>query len=138
MKLPEKYNGTGVKGPEDVARIFRTILDTEHPFDQDKEHFWVMGMSTKNRIKYIDLVTLGTLNYSPIHPREAFRVSILHGVSSIILVHNHPSGDPEPSEEDRAITTRLQDAGKIIGIEVLDHVIVASDHYTSLKNLGLM
>jgi len=104
-----------------------------------KEHFWVIGLSTRNAIQYIDLVSLGTLNASLVHPREVFRFSILKAVSSIILSHNHPSGDAEPSEEDMRITRRLVEAGKIIGIEVIDHIVIGDrDNFYSFKERGII
>lgn len=85
----------------------------------------MVGLNTKNFIIYVELVSMGTLNASLVHPREVFRLAIMKGgVSGILAVHSHPSGDPEPSQDDIAITRRLYDAGKIVGIELLDHIIV--------------
>ncbi len=113
--------------PQAAASIGWAILDAEAANDRDKEHFWVIGLNTKNRVKYVDLVTLGTLDASLVHPREVFRFAVMQGVSSILLMHNHPSGDPTPSKEDISVTTRLSEAGKVLGIEVLDHVIIGND-----------
>ena len=119
--------------PLAVARVLRAILKIEDKIDQDKEHFWCIGLNTRNVIEYLELVSLGTLNASLVHPREIFRRAISYGVNSIILGHNHPSDDVEPSEEDIRITNRLVEAGKIIGIEVLDHVIVSQKNSVSLQ-----
>lgn len=131
-----------VTNPENVADVLRAILKAESEVDQDKEHWWVMGMNTRNVIKYVDLVALGILDSCLCHPRETFRLAVLKGVSSIIIAHNHPSADPEPSEEDKKITVRMVEAGKIIGIEVLDHVIISNrseiEGFTSLKARGLL
>ena len=123
-----------VSNPQTVQGVLSKVLNSENEVDRMKEHFWVIGLSTRNAIQYIDLVSLGTLNASLVHPREVFRFSILKAVSSIILSHNHPSGDAEPSEEDMRITRRLVEAGKIIGIEVLDHIVIGDrDSFYSFK-----
>lgn len=116
-----------------VSVVLRSILATEPEHDQDKEHFWVIGLNAKNVIKFIDLTSLGTLSNSLIHPRETFRLAVQRGASSIIVGHNHPSGDPTPSRDDIAVTERLKSAGDILGIAVLDHVIVGDGQYVSLK-----
>ena len=114
-----------ITNPEQVAEIFQSIQRSENEIDRMKEKCWVVGLNTKNFIIYVELVSMGTLNASLVHPREVFRFAIMKGgVSGILVVHSHPSGDPEPSEDDIAITKRLCDAGKILGIELLDHVIV--------------
>jgi len=119
----------------DVAKLLQAILTTENPFDQEKEHFWVIGVTVRNTIKFVDLVSLGTLNASLIHPRETFRLAILKGVASIICGHNHPSNDPSPSRDDLIITERLKAAGEILGIKVLDHIILgnAGEHISLLE-----
>jgi DNA repair protein RadC len=123
--------------PGAVADLIRTILCREERVDRDKEHFWVIGLTTRNTVKYIDLVSMGTLNASLVHPRETFRYAVMKAVSAIILAHNHPSGSTEPSDDDLALTRRLRDAGHVLGIEVLDHVIVGGMKYTSFKERGL-
>lgn len=89
----------------------------------DQERFVVACLNVKNRIQSVVEITVGTLDASLVHPREVFKVPIIEGSSSIILSHNHPSGDPTPSKEDHAITMRLEQAGELLGIEVLDHII---------------
>lgn len=121
--------------PKDVAAVLEAVLATEHEMDRDKEHFWAIGLDTRNMVKYLELVSLGTLNASLVHPREVFRMAIHSGVASIMLGHNHPSGLAEPSQEDLSITKRLSEAGKIIGITLLDHVIISGDG-TSYKSLN--
>mgnify|MGYP001426029240 FL=1 len=128
-----------VTNPQTVQGVLSKVLNSENEVDRMKEHFWVIGLSTRNAIQYIDLVSLGTLNASLVHPREVFRFSILKAVSSIILSHNHPSGNAEPSEEDMKITRRLVEAGKIIGIEVLDHIVIGDrDSFYSFKERGII
>ena len=128
-----------VTNAQTVQGVLSKVLNSENEVDRMKEHFWVIGLSTRNAIQYIDLVSLGTLNASLVHPREVFRFSILKAVSSIILSHNHPSGNAEPSEEDLKITRRLVEAGKIIGIEVLDHIVIGDrDSFYSFKERGII
>jgi len=120
-----------VNDPQSVAKIIRSMLKREQKHDQDKEHFYVIGLSGANIIKYIDLVSMGTLNASVVHPREVFRMAIARAVAGIVLVHNHLSGCATPSTEDKSITSNMRDAGKILGISVIDHVIVSDDEYFS-------
>jgi DNA repair protein RadC len=125
--------------PEAVASIFQAILSAEPPHDQDKEHCWLACLSSKNTIKAIELVSLGTLDASLVHPRDIFRFAIASGSARIAVIHNHPSGDVEPSEDDRLLTARLAEAGKIIGIELLDHIVIGlPDAHCSLKKKGLL
>lgn len=120
-----------------VAEIFRSILALEDEFDRDKEHFWVLGCNTKLRVKYIDLVSLGTVDASLVHPREVFRMAIHKGCSSIILGHNHPSGEIDPSSQDDEVTRRLVGAGKVLGIRVVDHIIVGDGYYSYAEKMRL-
>ena len=126
-----------ISSPREVVKVVRDVLDLEPEHDQDKEHFWCIGVNAKNRIIYIDLVSLGTLSNAPIHPRESFRLAIMKGCASVIFVHNHPSGNPSPSSDDYAITDRLRKAGEILGIAVLDHVIIGDrDRYFAFNKGG--
>lgn len=120
-----------VSSPKVVADIFRAILAAEHPIDQEKEHFWVIGLGIDNQVKYVDLVSLGILDASIVHPREVFRLAILEGVKSIIIGHNHPSNNPNPSQEDKNITAELTKAGEILDIHVRDHVIINQNDFYS-------
>ena len=117
-----------IHGPEDVAKVMlpRTRYLT-------KEVFYVIALNTKNYISGIEEVSVGSLSASVVHPREVFRAAIKHNAASIILVHNHPSGDPNPSREDIAVTQRLVKAGRIMDIAVLDHVILGDNSFLSLK-----
>lgn len=125
-----------VKSAEGIAAIFRSMLKAEHTTDQSKEHFWVMGLSNKSFIQYIELVSLGTLDSTLVHPREVFRFAIMKACSKIVLVHNHPGGCPLPSKNDETITRRLESAGNIVGIKVLDHVIVGEHSHYSFQSEG--
>ena len=103
-----------------------------------KEHFRIIILDTKNQIISIESISVGNLNASIVHPREVFNIAIKRSANSIILVHNHPSGDPTPSTEDINITHRLIDAGNIIGIKVLDHIIIGDNKYISLKQRNII
>jgi len=124
-----------VTGAVTLAAIAQSILRREHLFDQQKEHVLAVGLTTKNRVRYVDLVSLGTLDASLVHPRECFRHAVEQGVSSIAFIHNHPSGDVMPSDQDGTVTERLIAAGKTLGIDVLDHIIVGnnSEAYFSFR-----
>ena len=122
--------------PRDIVPIITAVLATEDEMDRDKEHFYAVGLDGRHRIKYVELVTLGLLDQAHVHPREVFRRAIMSACSAIIVAHNHPSEQAEPSREDIEVTQRLKTAGQIIGIEVLDHVVVttANGHYSFAEN----
>lgn len=101
----------------------------------DRENFVVLLLDTKNKVIGINTVSIGTLNSSLVHPREVFKPAILASAAALILAHNHPSGDPKPSREDIEVTKRLIEAGGLLGIQVLDHIIVG-DYCVSLKEQG--
>lgn len=117
-----------IKSPDDVAAL---LMDQMRYLK--KEHFKLIELDTKNKVISIDDISVGTLDSSIVHPREVFLNAIKHSSASVILVHNHPSGDPKPSQEDIATTKRLVQAGEILGISVLDHVIIGDGNIVSLK-----
>jgi DNA repair protein RadC len=121
-----------LKSPEDVAAVIRSKLK-----GKKKEHFWLICLDTRNRLINWKPVSIGSLDTSIVHPREAFKEAVSSSAASVIFVHNHPSGDPEPSKEDIELTKRLVKAGEIIGIDVLDHIIVCDKSYLSLKAKNL-
>lgn len=122
-----KYNS-----PEQIAALFQFLtLET-------KEYFFTLHLDGKNRIACVDCVSVGSLNQSIVHPREVFKTALVSNAAALVLVHNHPSGDPSPSSEDIAITRRLKEAGDLLGIKVLDHVIVGTDGMVSLLERGVM
>jgi DNA repair protein RadC len=128
-----------ISSPDILAGIFKKILETENEFDIDKEHFWIVGLKSNNRVKFIELISIGTLNASLTHPREVFRPAVVRAAASIIIVHNHPSGDTSPSTEDKQITIRMVDVGKMMDIPILDHVIISEDgDYFSFKEERLI
>ncbi len=114
--------------PEDAAKFLLPRFGTK-----PLEEFGVLVLDTRNRLKRLEVVSRGILNGSLVHPREVYREAAIHQAAAIIAFHNHPSGDPTPSPEDRALTERLRKAGKILGIELLDHVILAASRYWSFK-----
>lgn len=127
------YAARRITGPEDVADLVRDFLE-----DADREIFLVICLNAKNEPTAIHTVAVGTLNSVQVHPREVFKAAILANSYNIVLVHNHPSGDPQPSKEDMAITKNLAEAGRIVGISVLDHIIIGDGKFASLKTKGLI
>ena len=117
-----------VKEPYDVAKFLRKLIG-----DKDREYFAVLCLDTGLKINGYEIVSIGTLNSALVHPREVFKTAIKTNASEIILGHNHPSGDTNPSKEDIEITKRLKEAGNILGIPIIDHVIVG-DGYFSFKD----
>ena len=122
-----------IHSPDDVARFAMPRFR----FAQ-REHFAVLLLNTKNHVLGMPDVSIGSLSASVVHPREVFRAAIDHAAAAMILLHNHPSGDPAPSNEDRAVTSRLVKAGKIMDIPVLDHVIIGRERFFSFKDKGLL
>ncbi|WP_258360963.1 RadC family protein [Moorella sulfitireducens] len=122
-----------IKNPWDVAGLLM-----EEMRYLDRENFRTISLNTKNQVIGIDSVSVGSLNSSPAHPREVFKDPIRRSAAAIILVHNHPSGDPTPSQDDLAVTRRLVEAGQILGIEVLDHLIIGDGRFTSFKERNLL
>ncbi len=106
--------------------------------DRRKEYFLILLLDSKNRIIREEQVSEGSLNQSIVHPREVFRPAIRESAAAVILVHNHPSGDPTPSREDREITRRLREGGELLGIRVLDHIIIGDGSYLSFVEQGLL
>jgi len=104
---------------------------------ETKEYFITLHLDGKNRIICIDEVSVGSLNQSIVHPREVFKTALLSSAAAIVLIHNHPSGDPAPSREDREITRRLKEGGDLLGIRILDHIIVG-ESYLSFVEMGLL
>jgi DNA repair protein RadC len=102
-----------------------------------KEHFLALLLDTRNQLIKVSEISIGSLDTSIVHPREVFKEAIAASAASVIFVHNHPSGDPEASEDDIKLTKRLAEAGEIMGIDVLDHIIIGDKQYLSLKREGL-
>ena len=124
---------TKISCPSDVVDVVRKFIENFN----DREVFVLICLSTKNDIAGLNLVSMGSINSSLVHPREVFKPAILSNASRVIVAHNHPSGDTEPSKEDVEVTKRLYKAGELLGIEVLDHLIVGED-YCSMKSENLL
>ena len=122
-----------ISGPDDV----RGLLQRQLAF-QDREIFCIVVPDARNQVLGVNTVSIGSVSASIVHPREVFRPVILMGASSIILSHCHPSGDPSPSKDDIELTRRLVKGGEILGIEILDHIVIADSSFLSLKEKGLM
>jgi DNA repair protein RadC len=123
--------GERITSPNASAEILTKFIG-----DSDREVVALMSLSTKNQINSLSIVSMGSLYSSIVHPREIFKVAILSNAASIIIAHNHPSGDSTPSREDIDMTNRLKECGKLLGIELLDHIIIGDNNYTSLKESG--
>lgn len=122
-----------ISSPSDAA-----VVMMEEMRYYKKEYFKIILLDTKNNIKKVSEISIGSLNSSIVHPREVFSEAVINSASSIILVHNHPSGESEPSNEDINLTNRLDECGKILGIKVLDHIIIGDGVFYSFKEEGLL
>lgn len=122
-----------IRGPVDVATLAKHVLDGE-----PQEIFLTFFLDTQHQVTGYTEVTRGILDASLVHPREVFRGAILHNAAAIVVVHNHPSGNPLPSAEDRAVTRALSEAGRIIGIRLLDHVVVGETTHYSFADEGAL
>lgn len=127
------YDIRKIGSPKDGVELGKKFLG-----DADREQLIVCCLDTKNQPTAINVVSVGSLNTSIVHPREVFKPAILSNSASIILFHNHPSGDPEPSKEDISITERIKESGNILGIKLIDHIIIGDDSYCSLKERGIV
>jgi len=131
--LEPELKNYDIKNPQSVVKAIRASIK-----DKAKEHFKLILLDTRNKIIGISTISIGTLNAGLVHPREIFKEAIIHNSASVVLAHNHPSGDPEPSDEDLTITKRLVKSGKILGIEVIDHIIIGKTNFSSFKERRLI
>jgi DNA repair protein RadC len=127
------FSNKKITSPSDIAEIFIPLLR-----DQLKEQFVIVCLSSSNKIIKYETISIGSLNASIVHPREVFKVAIDCNSANIILLHNHPSGNVEPSNEDITLTKKLVEAGKLLDIQVYDHLIIAGNKYTSLVEKRLI
>ncbi|GAB2560633.1 RadC family protein [Gracilibacillus alcaliphilus] len=135
-KRTQQYRGDDkytIRSPEDGANL---LMETMIHLKQ--EHFVAVYLNTKNQVIHRQTIFVGGLNSSIVHPREVFREAVKRSAASLICAHNHPSGDPAPSQEDILVTKRLAECGKMIGIELLDHLIIGDNQFVSLKEKGYL
>ena len=143
LSIEAKYRKEVVRedAPAWVSKRFTSasqVFEMFHDLQMEaKEHFIALHMDGKNRISCLDRVSVGSLNQSIVHPREVFKTALLSSAAAILLLHNHPTGDPTPSREDLEITRRIKEAGELLGIRVLDHIIIG-DSYLSFVEQGLL
>lgn len=122
-----------VTSPDAASIIINAVLELQ---DEAQEVFGILTLNTKNAIAGVHVISKGSVSAALVHPREVFKAALLNNASFIVCFHNHPSGDPAPSQEDLDLTKRLMDAGSIIGIEVIDHIIIGDGKFVSLKQMG--
>lgn len=125
-----EYKPLRFTAPVDVYKAFKNLGTS------DKERFYSVLLDAKNKVIGVEMVSQGSVDSSPVHPREVYKSALLSSASSVIFVHSHPSGDPDPSESDRKITQQLKEAGELLGIEVLDHVIIGRGEFYSFSDNG--
>lgn len=123
---------------DDIYGIMQKILLRENKIDQNREHFWVIGLENNNRILFIELISLGTVNTILVEPMEVFSLALQKRAVKIILCHNHPSGELKPSDTDKDITDRLIQVGIIVNTEIVDHLIISDKSYLSFVDIGLL
>jgi DNA repair protein RadC len=136
VREPESGWGASrkISTPADVAAIMEPILA-----GLDREACYVLLLDTKNQVMGLNLVSLGILDSSLVHPREVFKPAVLLGAAAVMLLHNHPSGDPTPSLDDRRVTERIAEAGRLLGIDLMDHIVLGeAGRWVSLKERGML
>ncbi len=127
LLMPDESRG-GIRSPRDACRM------VSHIRNEEKEHLLALYLNARNLLIHEETISIGSLNANIVHPREVFRPAISASAAAIVLAHNHPSGDVSPSQEDLRLTTRMVEAGRLLGIEVLDHVIVSKCSYLSFRS----
>lgn len=127
----KKEKGYAVRSPEDAANYLMESMK-----NLDQEYFVVMFLNTKNEVIKSKTIFIGSLNSSIVHPRETYREALKCSAASVIISHNHPTGDPSPSQEDILVTKRFVEVGKIMGMEVLDHIVIGYNRFVSMKQKG--
>lgn len=134
----ENAHSITIKAAEDIYVIMQQILKREHKIDRTKEHFWTISLNVAQKILSIELVSMGSSTATVVEPTEVFSLPLQKKAFGLVLIHNHPSGSLIPSEDDKEITDRLIQVGKIMKIPVLDHVIITEHSYYSFKSSGLL
>lgn len=124
-----------INSPSNAVDVIESVLSLS---TKTKEHLVMMSLNTKNEVVGVHTIHIGSVNASVVHPREVFQQAILNNATSIMMFHNHPSGNSQPSQEDIHVTRRFVEAGKILGIGLLDHIVIGCGEYTSLKEKGYL
>lgn len=137
VRITEKEK-VKILNSDDLFEIMLRILKRENKIDRDREHFWVIGLANNNRLLFIELVSKGTINQALVEPMEVFSFALQKRAVKIMLVHNHPSGELKPSDEDKDTTDRLIQVGIIVNTPVLDHIIISEKSYLSFQDTGLL
>ena len=127
--------GERFSSPEAAYKLFRACMEF---LDEEREHFLMASLDTKNQLKAVHIISIGSLNANIVHPREVFYFAIQDRAAAIIVAHNHPSGDPAPSQNDIDITRKLVESGKILGVEMYDHIVFGDTRFLSMKEEGLI
>ncbi|WP_081297407.1 JAB domain-containing protein [Gilliamella sp. wkB292] len=133
-----KHDKRYIEGTDDVYSIMQRVLLRDNQIDQEKEHLWMIGMNQAGYILYIELIALGSYKSVDVEPMNVFRVAVMKNASRVILVHNHPSGSLTPSDADKDITDRLIQVGRILNIDLIDHLIITPKTYISFRSIKLM
>lgn len=136
IKLSESQK-IKILNSDDIYSVMQKVLLRENKIERDKEHFWIVGLAQNNKILYIELISLGTVNKTLVDPMEVFSIALQKRSVKIILIHNHPSGELTPSAADKDITDHLIQVGRIVNIEVVDHLIISEKSYLSFVDTGL-
>ena len=128
-------NGKRLSSPNAAYDIFNACMEF---LDSEREHFLMLSLDTKNALKAVHIISIGSLNANIVHPREVFYFAIQDRAAAIIVGHNHPSGDPHPSQSDIDVTRKLKAGGELLGIELYDHIVFGDSRYVSMKEDNLM
>lgn len=127
-----------IQDSNDIFAIMQRILLRENKIDRDREHFWVLGLAANNRLLFVELISKGSVNATLVEPMEVYSFALQKRAVRIIICHNHPSGNLIPSEEDKYLTDRLIQTGIIVNVELIDHLIITENSFSSFENSGLM
>jgi DNA repair protein RadC len=136
IEINTELKNTCVNSAKKAFDVFLSAFETLDEIDRDKEHFFVLGLKRNHQVKYLDMVSVGTLSGTLVHAREVYRRAITNATESIIIAHNHPSGNMRTSSQDDAITKSIKDAGKIIGIVLEDHIVFCQEEFYSYAENG--
>ena len=123
---------------DDIYAVMQPILLRENKIDRDKMHFWMIGLEENDRMQYIELISLGSVTATTVEPMNVFRVGVLKGSVKVIMIHNSPCGELKPTEEDKDLTDRLLQVGRILHVPVIDHLIISPKSFLSFNDVGII